>query len=209
MTKHDVKQTTVSFRLDKSWSAAVSKLAKSQNKRKSEIFRESLILYYFITDKTDPDTIQTIFNQKVLTLLFNEFPKEKIPELAKVAYETGVRQFFKILPNVKDLSGVNLETTVENVIKILTEEVFPPNRNNWFEQVSYEIKQNVIHFHGKHMLGEMFSDFIKDLLIKYFNEYGYSLISETYEVIQQTRKEKEKQLRPQIFHSIALSFLKE
>jgi DNA-binding ferritin-like protein (Dps family) len=218
MAKHSSKETTVSFRLNESWYKALKELSEYQNKKKSKIFREALELYFRnVADNSDLETSSSIFTQKVLSLLFQEFPLEKIPELAQIAYLGGISQFEKItkkLPKnyqqiIKDVAGKKLKaTSAADLIKILTKEVFPPAKNHWFEHVSYEIKHHTIYFRGKHRFGEKFSYFIKDLLVKYFHLFGYSLGSETYEFINQVHREKSEEVS-QIFHSVALSFSKE
>jgi hypothetical protein len=206
MIPNSPKEKVITLRLDEKWATALDLMAEKQHKNKSQVIREGLRYYYFITYE-NPHRLNpnSIMSQNVLHFLFNSCPPEKMKELAKIAYLDGIQDpdHFEYLN--REFMG-NLSKSPESLIKIFTEYVFSKEGQRWFEQVQYQIEKEEIILTGTHLMGRNFFEYVKDLLIFYFSDYQYVLTSEKHEEIRQYLKDQNQQEENRVLYSLMLKF---
>ncbi len=172
-SKKQRKDITISIRVTAEEDKILSLLSEQLDMNKSEIIRRGIGNFVLFTHSFK----KVIIANDYLKVLFEHASREALEEMAKTAFE------YSIGDSEIDKHFINPDKDSRTTqfiyhLKSLSTRVYSPEGQNWFDEVDYKVQQEGVIFYGSHQLGKNFSIFIRNVLIRYANHFGFQIHKE-------------------------------
>ena len=169
----------------------IDAFCKVMNQSKTKVVKKALknYIYLSVENKERPNK-KVLFSQNMLKPLLDSADESLIEEIAEISFQNGISDSGIYYDVINALRGIEEDLTIERRIEGLVNGVFSPDAQNWFEDIKFGWNGQILIIGGKHNLGSKFSLFIKLLMMKYLEVYGYTLQKEEFRETQSKDGEK-------------------
>ncbi len=170
------KKKILGIRLNEASLEEFSKFCQDRHVSKSELARTAITQYIVLNYNANTNP-KLIFSKSQFKYLCQCLSPDQINQLAHISVENGLRDTKTLDSFVSkpEFSTIAI-TEIDFQIKTLQRFIFSPEGQSWFETFNYEWDQDALVIHGTHLLGENFSQYIQQLLCRYFAFQKYELV---------------------------------